>query len=108
MNPFSLKSIVKSLAKGDLGALEILSALACHADGLDPWGRLVASGLVGAKLNVLWEVCDHDIEKVIHVLNNCQLYVLIDACNGNEYWGRKRLAEYLECTTWDNISYNEN
>lgn len=108
MNPISLKSIVKSLAQNNLGAMELLCALVRHPQAPDPWSRLVASGLAGAKLNVLWEVCDYDIEKVIHVLNNCPLYFLIDACNGNEYWGRKRLAEYLECTTWDNISYNEN
>jgi hypothetical protein len=108
MNPFSLKSIVKFMAKGNLSAMELLTALCCHPLGPDPWGKLVKSGLVGAKLHILWDICDRDIEKVVYVLNNCPTRRLVDSCDGNEHWGKSRLAEYLNNPAWDCINQNKN
>ena len=96
------------MAKGDLEALELLTKLVGLPDAPDPFGKLVRSGLVGAKLHTLWDICDRDIEKVVHVLNNCPTSRLVDSCDGNEYWGRNSLAEYLDNPAWDAINQNKN
>lgn len=112
MNPFSsrsmLKSIVNSMAKRDPEALELLIELIGHPFGLDPYSKLVKSGLVGTQLHTLWDICDRDIEKVIFILENCPHRHLVDSCSGSAHWGRHRLAKYLDNPAWDVSKENKN
>jgi hypothetical protein len=55
-----------------------------------------AKSIRGTNLYVLWsDLCEKDISKVETLCKNCPTDILDDACNRQDYSGRKLVAEFL-------------
>lgn len=55
-----------------------------------------AKSIRGTNLYVLWsDLCDKDLDKVEALCKNCPLDILEDACNRQDYSGRKLVEKYF-------------
>jgi len=55
-----------------------------------------AKSIRGTNAYVLWsDLCDKDIIKVLTLCNKCPTDILEDACNRQDYSGKKLISKYL-------------
>src|SRR5688500_1612259 len=84
-------------AQGNIGALSFITEVSVNqAYPVRTLLRLDESGMVGAPLYILWsDICGRDAKKVIHLVDNCPLDILKEACSkeSSEGEGGKEMLE---------------
>lgn len=90
-----------SLSKGNPGALHFLMELSTAVDiapnqQISTLSKIERMGIQGTDLYVLYsDLCGKDLNKVVHLVENCPTEILKDACSRQDYSGRALVAEYL-------------
>jgi hypothetical protein len=92
--------LIMKYANGNPGAMQFLMDL--FSDENIQYSIPIAikmeeiPSLKGTNLYVLWsDLCNKDIEKVSKLCQNCPNDILEDACNRQDYSGKKLVAEYM-------------
>jgi len=83
-------------AQGNLGAGAFLKLLT-EPENVAILQKLEeAKSIRGSNLYILWsDLCDRDLAKVETLCKKCPTAVLEDACNRQDFTGRKLVAEYV-------------
>jgi len=92
----TLKEVMKKLAKGNPGAMQFLMRCAEENVPYAILSKLQLADITGPDMYVLWsDICDKDMNKVIHLVQNCPIILLSEACSKQDYSGREMVAKYL-------------
>ncbi len=90
------EEVMKKLAKGNPGAMQFLMRCAEENVPYRILARLQLAGIVGTDMYVLWsDICEKEMEKVIHLVDNCPLQLLAEACSRQDYSGKELVAQYF-------------
>lgn len=86
----------QQLTQGNPGALSFIIELGSSDVPLRTMAKIDSSDIVGTDLYVLWsDLCKKDMKKVIHLVDNCPLDILKDACSRQDYSGKELVKEYM-------------
>jgi len=94
--------LISEYSKGNPGAVAFLSELLNLTAGVENSIPIACKldecpTLRGTNLYVLWnDLCDRDMAKVATLCKLCPNDILEDACNRQDYSGRKIIEKYLK------------